>query len=109
MLDQNHRWSEITNTDNTARSAVLNNLLCAMKKMEVARCGKPCMARRFFVPKEFELLVSLCEAHDNPEVGAWLALCVTFQLHMIARLDDTTKFRLPGLKSFLSITTCESP
>ena len=100
MLDQNHQWSEITKTGNPTRSAVLNKLLRAMKKMEAARRGKPSMARRSFIPKEFERLVSLCETHENPEVGAWLASYVTFQLHMIARLDDTAKFRLPDLKSF---------
>ena len=34
------------------------------------------------------------------EIGAWLACYVTFQLHMIARLDDMTKFRLPELEPF---------
>ena len=101
MLDQNHQWSEITNTGNPTRTAIINKLLHAMKKMEAARRGKPSMARRSFIPKEFERLVSLCETHDNPEVGPWLASYVTFQLHMIARLDDTAKFRLPELKPFL--------
>jgi hypothetical protein len=100
MLDQNHQWSEITKTGNPTRSAVFNKLLRAMKKMEAARRGKPSMARRSFIPKEFERLVCLCETHDIPEVGAWLASYVTFQLHMIARLDDTAKFRLPDLKPF---------
>ena len=69
MLDQNHQWSEITNTGNPARSAIINKLLRAMKKLEAARCGKPSMAHGSFVPLEFERSVSLCENHTNPEVG----------------------------------------
>ena len=98
MLDQGHQWSEITKMGNPTRSAAINKLLRGMKKMEAARRGKPSMARRSFIPKEFERLVSLCEQHEDEEIGAWLACYVTFQLHMIARLDDTAKFRLPELK-----------
>ena len=70
MLDQNHQWSEITKTGNPPRSAILNKLLRSMKKIEAARRGKPSMARRSFIPKEFERLVCLCEMHNIPGVGA---------------------------------------
>ena len=98
MLDNNHQWSEVTRKGNPTRAGSINKLLRAMKRMEVARRGKPSQARRSFVPKEFERLVTLCETHENAEVGPWLSSYVTFQLHMIARLDDTAKFRLPDLK-----------
>jgi len=100
MLDQNHQWSEVTKKGNPTRAAVINKLLRAMKKMEAARRGKPSMARRSFIPKEFEKIVTLAENHEDPEVGACLPSYMTFQLHMIARLDDTAKFRLPDLKGF---------
>ena len=100
MLDQNHQWSEVTNTGNPTRSAVLNKLLRAMKKMEAARRGKPSMACRSFILKRFELRVSLCKRHDNPKIGAWLGSYVTFQLHMITWLDNMAKFWRLYLKSF---------
>ena len=34
MLDQKHPCSEITKTGNLTRSAILNKLMCAMKKIE---------------------------------------------------------------------------
>ena len=80
MLDQGHQWSEITKMGNPTRSAAINKLLRGMKKMEAARRGKPSMARRSFIPKEFERLVSLCEQHEDEEIGAWLACYVTFKL-----------------------------
>ena len=69
MLDQDHQWSEVTSNGNPTRTASINKLLHAMRRMEVARRGRPSKARRSFVPKEFERLVSLCEQHENSEVG----------------------------------------
>ena len=100
MLDQNHQWSEVTKKGNPTRAAVINKLLRAMKKFEAARLGKPSMARRSFIPKEFEMIVTLAEKHEDREVAACLPSFMTFQMHMIARLDDTGKFRLRDLKGF---------
>ena len=101
MLNQNHQWSEITTTGTLTRSSVLNKLLRAMNKIEAAHCVKPSMARRPFIPTDFECLVSLCKMYNNPEVGRWLVLYLPFQLYMIVRLENTEKFRLPDLSLFL--------
>ena len=91
--------AEITKMGNLTRSAVLDKLLHVMNKIKVAHRGKPFIASRSFIPKKFKCLVRLCETHNNLEVGPWLASYMTFQLHMIVRLEDTTKFWLPDLKS----------
>ena len=91
MLDNDHQWSKVTRKGNPTCAGIINKLLRAMKQMEVVRLGKPPQARRYFVPKEFERLVTLCETDENAEGDPWLSSYVTFQLHM-------TKFRLLDLK-----------
>ena len=98
MSDQDPQWSEVTRKGNPTRAGSINKMLKAMKRMEIARRGTPSQAWRSFVRKEFERLVTLCGQHERAEVGPWLSSYVTFQLHMIARLDDTATFRLPDLK-----------
>ena len=100
MINQDHHWSEVAKKGNPTRAASINKLLCTMRRMEVACHGKPSMALCSFVSKEFECLALLYKQHNNTEVGLWLMSYVAFQLHMIARLDKTAKFRLPDLKPF---------
>ena len=51
MLDQDHQWSEVTRKGNPTRAASINKLLRAMRRMEVARRGRPSKVRRSFVLK----------------------------------------------------------
>ena len=88
MLDNNHQWSEVTRKGNPTRAGSINKLLRAMKRMEVARLGKPSWPRRSFIPKELNHLVTLCKTHENVEVDSWLSSYMAFQLHMTAQLHD---------------------
>ena len=53
-------------TGNLTRSAIINELLRAMKKMEAPRRGKPFMARRSFTPKQFRVPL-----REPREPGGW--------------------------------------
>ena len=71
-----------------------------MHKMEAACRGKPLQARRALVPTKFEAIITSLSKHTNKEVGTWLAAYLVFMYNMVARLDDTSKFRSPDLQPF---------
>jgi hypothetical protein len=97
MLNQITPWNEIARVGNPTRSTAVNKIIKAMKKMEAARLGRPSQARRAFRPIEFEQIIEILSAHGD-EVGIWMAAYLAFQFSMIARIDDTAKFRAPDLK-----------
>jgi hypothetical protein len=70
-----------------------------VKKKEVRRQGKPSQARRALEPEEFEQLMDLIE--ETPDESKWYLMSALnwFQFHMIARIDDTTKFYVEDLKA----------
>jgi len=68
-----------------------------MKKMEAARLGVPSQAHQAFWAEEFGQVVELLTAQSG-ESGIWSAAYVAFQLSMVARIDNTAKFRAPDLQ-----------
>ena len=100
MLDQNTPWSEVAKHGNPTKSPQVNKLLRAMNKMEAARRGKPSQARRALVAREYEAILDALAEHSDIEVGTWLSAYLAFMYNMIARLDDTSKFRSPDLQTF---------
>ena len=103
MLDTGTPWSDLAKIGNTTRAQTINRLIRAMKKMEAARRGKPSQARRALRPVEFEAIVeSLQKARDMTiQIGVWLTAYLAFMYNMIARVDDTAKWRAPDLNPFL--------
>jgi hypothetical protein len=99
MPNQITPWNEIAAVGNPTRSTAVNKILKAMKKMEAARLGKPSQARRAFRSMEYEQVIEILSAHTG-EPGIWLAAYLAFQFSMIARIDDTAKFRAPDLQPF---------
>ena len=104
MLDQMTPWSEIAKHGNPTKSVPVNKLLRCMNKMEAARRGKPSQARRALLPAEFESIILGLKKQPEEEVGVWLAAYLSFMYNMIARLDDTAKFRSPDLQPFHQFT-----
>ena len=100
MLDQNTPWSEVAKHGNPTKSPQVNELLHAMNKMEAARRGKPSQARWALVAREYEAIIGALAEHLDTEVGTWLSAYLAFMYNMIARLDNTSKFRLPDLQPF---------
>jgi hypothetical protein len=97
MLNKIIPWNEVAMTGNPTRSRSILALIDAMKKMEAARLGVPSKARRAFRAEEFGQVVELLTAQSG-QSGIWLAAYIAFQLSMIARIDDTSKFRAPDLQ-----------
>ena len=69
MLDQGTPWSDVAKVGNPTRSAPINRLVKAMRKMEAARRGKPSQARRALRPIEFEAIVESLQKSDDDQVG----------------------------------------
>jgi len=93
-------WNEVAKIGNPTRSTAVNKLLKAVKKKEAARLGRPSQARRAFQPSEYSQAIMLLSECPSKENGVWLAAYICFQYNMIARLDDTSKFRSPDLQPF---------
>ena len=90
-------WNEIAMTRNPTRSRSMLDLIMATKKMEAAWLGVPSQARWEFQAEEFGQVLQLLTTQSG-ESGIWLAAYVAFQLSMIARIDNTAKFRAPNLQ-----------
>ena len=71
-----------------------------MDKMEAAGRGKPSQARRALLASEYAAIIAALAKHSDFEVGCWLSAYLVFMYNMIARLDDTSKFRSPDLQPF---------
>jgi hypothetical protein len=93
-------WNSITMFGNPTRSAEVNNLIKMVKKKEVRRRqGKSSQARRALEPEEFEQLIDLIEENPHESKRYLMSALNRFQSHMIARIDDTTKFYVEDLKA----------
>ncbi len=97
MLNQMTPWNEIAGMSNPTRSIAVNKIIEAMKKMECALLGRPSTARRAFRSMEYKQAIENLGAQTG-EPGICLAAYLAFQLSMIARIDDTAKFRAPDLQ-----------
>ena len=100
MLDSGTPWSEVAKVGNPTRATAINRIIRGMKKMEASRRGKPSQARRPLLPPEFEAIIETLSKHKELEVGTWLSAYLSFMYNMIARVDDTAKFRSPDLQPF---------
>ncbi len=92
-------WNDIVRVGNPTRSTGVNKIIKAMKKIEAARLGRPSKARRAFRPEEFEQVIKIL-SEQGDEIGIWMAAYLAFQFSMIARIDDTAKFRAPDKQPF---------
>ena len=99
MPNKMTNWDEITGRGNPTRCPQINALIRSMVRAEVARLGMPSHARRAMVSKEFENMIEIF-GKSNDLVGIWLAAFFVFQFNMMARVDDTAKFRRPDLQGW---------
>ena len=92
-------WDEVTGRGNPTRCTEINQLIRVMIRKEVGRLGMPSQARRSFIAREFEKLIVQFGRHNDLR-AVWLASYFCFQFNMMARLDDTAKFRRPDLQAW---------
>ena len=99
MPNQMTQWNDIVRVGNPTCSTGVNKIIKAMKKMEAAHLGRPSKAQQAFRPVEFEQVIEILNAQGD-EIGIWMAAYIAFQFSMIARIDDTAKFRALDLQPF---------
>ena len=100
MPNKRTDWNELANVGNPTRSNPVNDLIVAIKRKETARLGAPPQARRALFASEFEQAIEMMEQFDDWEVSTFCVAYFRFQLHFIARGDDSAKLRLPEIKPF---------
>ncbi len=100
MPNKMTNWDEVTQRGNPTRCPQVNGLIRLMIKAEVARRGMPSQARRSLTPKEFENLMEKIRKEGEESCAVWLAANFCFQYNMMARVDDTAKFRRPDLQAW---------
>ena len=93
-------WNETANVGNPTRSNLVNRLIKKIKTKEAARLGKPSQARRALFRSEFESAIEVMERQEESELACFMAGYFKFQYNMIARVDNSAKFRVPDLKVF---------
>jgi len=91
-------WNELASVGNPTRSAAVNDIIKAVIRKEAARLGKRPQSGRSLYDPEFEQAVTKMEKVRDKELACFLSCFFRFQYNMIARPDDTSKFRSPDLK-----------
>ena len=99
MPNKMMNWDEVTKRGNPTRCSEINALIGSLIKMEVARRGMPSKARRALTNDEYQVLIGQLAVGDSV-FGACLCGYFAFQVSMIARVDDTAKFRRPDLQIY---------
>ena len=101
MINKMMNYDEETKRGNPTRCTEINQLIGSMINMEVARQGMPSKARQALTTNEYQLIIGQLGFGDTL-IGACLCAYFAFQVSMIARVDDTAKFRRRDLQSCLA-------
>jgi hypothetical protein len=72
-------------------------LIKVIKKKEVRKQGKPSTARRPLQHDEYQNVLSYLRRHEDPIKHYTLPGFFVFQYNLIARMDDTSKFKMDDL------------
>jgi hypothetical protein len=90
-------WNVLSNVGNPTKSIEINDLIKAVKKKEVRKQGKASSARRPLQHEEYQSMLDCLRAHDDPIKRYSLPAFFVFQYNLIARMDDTCKFKIENL------------
>ena len=97
MPNTHQQWNDARQEGNPTRSVQMSRLTKAMRRFQTQRRGVESSVRRPLTTSEFEQVMEAYWRADNKELGLCGAALTSFQLSMIGRLDDCSKFRLPEL------------
>ena len=102
MPNTHQQWNDARQEGNPTRSVQMSRLIKAMRRFQTQRRGVESSVRQPVTTSEFEQVMEAYWRADNKELGLCGAALTSFQLSMIGRLDDCSKFRLPELLSYSS-------
>lgn len=93
-------WDVETLRGNATKSPQVNAVIKRVKKAEVRAEGVAPQARRELTQAEFRLIIRIAEKNiSTNSLKLRLPTMAKFQLHLIARIDDTAHVRFADLKS----------
>lgn len=98
FMESTQAWNNETNSGNPTRSRKINRLIAAVKKKETRGLGKESSTDRAFTLQEFEQIVDLIASHGRADERRRYRAMLVFQLHMIARSDDTAHVKKTTLE-----------
>jgi hypothetical protein len=107
MVHHGYPWHPIENWGNPTRAPQINKLIAYIQSKEVRGQGRPSKARRSLTHEEFMSQQTLLR--ENPLHGVVVMLgvpaCCSFQMHLLARVDDVTQWRKEFFKSHTRFPT----
>lgn len=108
MPNRMMQWNEVAQTGNPTRSVAVNDLIKRIKKKEVRRQGAASQARRPMKREEFELMQGILRNTGSQNIVSKYGIPAmnNFQFSMIARIDDTTQFKVENLQSHQHFDFC---
>ena len=91
-------WNALAGVGNPTKSIEVNELIKAIKKMEVRKQGKTSTARRAITHFEFLRMLSFLKADGQDDMRRYgLPGLFVLQYNLIARIDDTCQFLISNL------------
>jgi hypothetical protein len=90
-------WDCIRCSGNPTRSRDVNEVIKAVKKLQVRRRGKASQTKRAMTQEEFRNLLTFFSAKSDFQHRYRYTTMVKYQYHLIARCDDLANFRLRDL------------
>ena len=101
MPNRNVPWDELNGRGNPTRSAGLNDMICRVIRFEARGQGVPSQARHPLKQAEFRSVLVECQKHEDsdPIARYEIPVLLTFQFHMIGRVDDCCKWRKENIDS----------
>jgi hypothetical protein len=98
MPNEQMQWNVVSTVGNFSKSVEVNNLVKAVKKKEVCKPGNASSARpRPLQHDEFQDVLACLEGQNDPAKRFALPGFFVFQCNLIARMDDTSKFKSENL------------
>ena len=99
MPNKLETWSIRAKSGNPTRSVLVNNLVKAIKKMEVRRQGAPSQARRALLAAEYESIIRILRNSTDPTHKYLCPAFHMFQFNLIARVDDTAHLKKENIRT----------
>jgi hypothetical protein len=97
--NKHQQWDVDARRGNPTKSPQVNGIINRVKKSEVRAEGVPPQARRELTESEFRCIIRIAEKYcDVVAIQLRLPTVAKFQLHLIARIDDTAHVRIADIR-----------
>lgn len=91
------QWDCIRGSGNPTKSKDVNDVIKAVKKLEVRRAGKVTQTKRAMTQEEFRALLDFFSKKGDFQHKFRYTTMIKYQYHLIARCDDLANFRIRDL------------